>query len=41
MSDPVNVSVEGSVGIIELARPEKSNCLSLKAHECISRAREK
>ncbi|MBR1040676.1 enoyl-CoA hydratase/isomerase family protein [Bradyrhizobium viridifuturi] len=41
MSDPVNVSVEGSVGIIELARPEKSNCLSLEAHECISRAREK
>ncbi len=41
MSDPVNVSVEGSVGIIELARPEKSNCLSLKAHECISRARER
>lgn len=41
MSDPVNVSVEGSVGIIELARPEKFNCLSLEAHACIFRAREK
>ncbi|MBS4070215.1 MAG: enoyl-CoA hydratase/isomerase family protein [Algoriphagus sp.] len=41
MSDPVNVSVEGSVGTIELARPEKFNCLSLEAHACISRAREK
>ena len=41
MSDPVNVSVEGSVGIIELARPDKFNCLSLEVHECIARARER
>ncbi len=41
MSDPVNARVEGNVGIIELARPEKFNCLSLNAHEGISRAREK
>jgi len=40
MSDPVHVSVEGSVGIIELARPDKFNCLSQDVHECISRARE-
>ena len=40
MSVPVNVSAEGSVGIIELARPDKFNCLSLEIHECISRARE-
>ncbi|MBC7286066.1 enoyl-CoA hydratase/isomerase family protein [Hoeflea sp.] len=39
MSDPVAVSIEGSVGIIELARPEKFNCLSLEVHECISNAR--
>ncbi len=41
MSDPVAVSTEGSVGIIELARPEKFNCLSLQVHECISAARAK
>ena len=39
MSAPVAVTIEGSVGIIELARPEKFNCLSLKVHECISNAR--
>lgn len=39
MSAPVAVTIEGSVGIIELARPEKFNCLSLKVHECISSAR--
>lgn len=39
MSAPVNVCVEGSVGIIELARPEKFNCLSLEVHQCIARAR--
>lgn len=40
MSIPVNVGAEGSVGIIELARPDKFNCLSLEVHECISRARQ-
>lgn len=39
MSDPVTVTTEGNVGIIELARPEKFNCLSLQVHECISAAR--
>ena len=39
MSDPVIVSAEGNVGIIELARPEKFNCLSLEVHERISAAR--
>jgi len=39
MSDPVSVSVEGSVGIIELARPEKFNCLSLAVQEHIVAAR--
>jgi enoyl-CoA hydratase/carnithine racemase len=39
MSDPVTVSIEGNVGIIELSRPEKFNCLSLEVHECIAAAR--
>ena len=39
MSDPVNATTEGSVGIIELARPEKFNCLSLDVHQRISAAR--
>ena len=39
MSDPINIMVEGNVGIIELARPEKLNCLSLEVHEYISKAR--
>ena len=39
MSDPVNAFVEGNVGVIELARPEKFNCLSLYVHERISSAR--
>ena len=39
MSAPVAVITQGSVGIIELARPEKFNCLSLEVHECISSAR--
>jgi enoyl-CoA hydratase/carnithine racemase len=39
MSDPIVVSIKGGVGIIELARPEKFNCLSLQVHECISAAR--
>ena len=39
MSGAVNVLTEGPVGIIELARPEKFNCLSLAVHEGIDRAR--
>ena len=39
MSDPVVVSIENHVGIIELARPEKFNCLSLNAWQMIDRAR--
>ena len=39
MSSPVTASVEGNVGIIELSRPEKFNCLSLEVHELISDAR--
>ncbi|MBC7137440.1 MAG: enoyl-CoA hydratase/isomerase family protein [Defluviimonas sp.] len=41
MSEPVIASIEGSVGIIELARPEKFNCLSLEVHEHIAAARAK
>lgn len=41
MSEPVAVSVEGSVGIIELSRPEKFNCLTLGVHERIAAARER
>ena len=41
MSDPVDARAEGSVGIIELARPEKFNCLSVRTHERIAQAREK
>ncbi len=39
MSGPVNVSKDGSIGIIELARPDKFNCLSVAVHEAISQAR--
>jgi len=40
MTSPVNATTEGSVGIIELARPEKFNCRSLEVHERIcARAR--
>jgi len=39
MSSPVTVSIDGNVGIIELARPEKFNCLSLEVHEHIGAAR--
>jgi enoyl-CoA hydratase/carnithine racemase len=39
MTSPVNATTEGSVGIIELARPEKFNCLSLEVHERICAAR--
>lgn len=40
MTAPVTISTEGAVGIIELSRPEKLNCLSLEVHELIDRARE-
>ena len=39
MSDVINPFIEGNVGIIELARPEKFNCLSLEVHEGIFAAR--
>ncbi len=39
MSDPVLCSKSGPVGIIELARPEKFNCLSSRAWELIDQAR--
>jgi len=39
MSTPVTVSIEGNVGIIELSRPEKFNCLSLEVQELIGAAR--
>lgn len=39
MSDPVLCSKSGPVGIIELARPEKINCLSSRAWELIDQAR--
>ena len=39
MSSPVTVNIDGNVGIIELARPEKFNCLSLEVHEHIGAAR--
>ena len=39
MSEPVTVIIQGNVGIIELSRPEKFNCLSLDVHERISAAR--
>lgn len=40
MSEPIAVSIEDGVGIIELARPNKFNCLSLTVHERIAAARE-
>ena len=39
MNAPVTVSIDGNVGIIELSRPEKFNCLSLEVHERIAAAR--
>jgi len=39
MSKPVTVSIDENVGIIELSRPEKLNCLSLEVHERIVAAR--
>ena len=41
MSEPVVVSIENRVGIIELARPDKFNCLSLEAWQMIDAARER
>ena len=37
-TSPVIVSRSGAVGIIELARPEKFNCLSLACHAAIEAA---
>lgn len=39
MSAPVNVTSQGAVGIIELARPEKFNCMSNAAMTAIDAAR--
>ena len=39
MSEPIVVSVDRGVGIIELARPEKFNCLSSRAWKLIDHAR--
>lgn len=35
---PVNVSRNGAVGVIELARPDKFNCLSMSVHAAIEAA---
>ncbi len=35
MEEPVEFSIEEQVGIIELARPEKFNCLSMRAFELL------
>lgn len=39
MSEPVSVTTQDRVGIIELARPEKFNCLSMQAWGLIDDAR--
>ncbi len=39
MTSPVTTLIDGAVGIIELCRPEKFNCLSLEVHELIDNAR--
>ena len=39
MSKPVTSLIEGNVGIIELSRPEKFNCLSLEVQALIGAAR--
>lgn len=39
MSDPIVTCIEAGVGIVELARPEKFNCLSSRAWEQIDLAR--
>jgi enoyl-CoA hydratase len=36
--EPVAVSVDGGVGIVELARPEKFNCLAMAVHRAIGAA---
>lgn len=33
--NPINVSVDGHVGIIELNRPHKFNCLAIESHDAI------
>ena len=40
MSEPVNALKESNVGIIELARPDKFNCLSTRTWQMIGQARE-
>ena len=40
MSDPIIVTIEGRVGVIELARPDKFNCLSRRAWELIAATRD-
>ena len=39
MNEPVSVKTQDGVGIIELARPEKFNCLSMRTWELIDDAR--
>lgn len=39
MGDPILISTQGRVGIVELARPEKFNCLSMRAWDLIDGAR--
>ncbi|MDT3683784.1 MAG: enoyl-CoA hydratase/isomerase family protein [Pseudorhodoplanes sp.] len=41
MSAVVAFAIEDHTGVIELNRPEKFNCLSVKAHQEIDKAREK
>jgi len=38
MHEPVNISNNSGIGIIELARPDKFNCLSIRAFEIIRAA---
>lgn len=38
MPEPVNISNNSGIGIIELARPDKFNCLSIRAFEIIRAA---
>lgn len=40
-ASPVAVSVDAGVGVVELARPEKFNCLSSAVHEAIGAALER
>jgi len=41
MSGPITISIEDGVGIIELSRPEKFNCLSSEVKDGIDAARER